>query len=156
VPHKSGKTIPRGGRGTHLVPRPKRGAGGWRTGPRQGGERSGRVLAPLGARSASPAGGGRRPCSRFKKKRTGRISAIFCGIFRDFSGRIRIGSEREGEGEGAGRRRSPETGPAAARGERVLRAIREADKLSLSLYLGVGLAVLRGVFRGARLVSGRP
>jgi hypothetical protein len=114
---------------------------------------------PGSAGSAIGVAGGRGADARAvdsKKKRTGRISAIFCGIFRDFSGRIRIGSEREGEGEGAGRRRSPETGPAAARGERVLRAIREADKLSLSLYLGVGLAVLRGVFRGARLVSGRP
>lgn len=49
---------------------------------------------------------------RFIQIRTGRISAIFCGIFRDFSPRIRIG------GRGGGGWTAAITGDGHRRGSR--------------------------------------
>jgi hypothetical protein len=114
------------------VPRPKRRSGGGGSAPaardrgQAFGPLGGRVPAPRGAligwrdrRCRRPRGGGGgrevvrgRNARAMYSKRTGRISAIFCGIFRDFSPRIRIGG---GGVEGAGRRRSPETGSVGGR-----------------------------------------
>jgi hypothetical protein len=68
------------------------------------------AIAVAGGRGAGGGRGARgagRNARAIYSNRTGRISAIFCGIFHDFSSRIRI---EGGDRRGARRRRSPETG----------------------------------------------
>lgn len=123
--------IPLTGSVSLLVPRPTRGAGGG--GGAEGGRRAlsprdrdecsdrhaagflGRRGAPIGVRDRRrrrPRGGRRegskgegRNARAIYSKRTGRISAIFCGIFRGFSPRIRIGGGAGGGMDGGDRRR---------------------------------------------------
>jgi hypothetical protein len=167
------------------VPRPKRrsGVGGSAPAARDRGQAfgplGGRVPAPRGAligwrdrRCRRPRGGGGgrevvrgRNARAMYSKRTGRISAIFCGIFRDFSPRIRIGDGGRGDwtaaiagdgvcrgsrrGGGSERRRRTERERGGGYLSDGVRAIREADKF-FPLCLGLAFSAVFCFLREGR------
>lgn len=88
---------------------------------------------PEGGRREGSKGEGRNARAIYSK-RTGRISAIFCGIFRDFSPRIRIGGGAgRGMDGGDRRRRAPgEAGRGSAAAAAAARAREEGGWLSIT------------------------
>lgn len=95
------------------------------------GVRDRRRRRPRGGRREGSKGEGRNARAIYSK-RTGRISAIFCGIFRGFSPRIRIGGGAGGGMDGGDRRRRAPGG--AGRGSAAAAAAARARERGVVIY----------------------